>query len=147
MFQWIGMVEYIPCYSAPVEHWGFIPATRLASRIILIEQNIKKRTGPALCTLWVQPKDIRRHFKERQHVVFIESYPLKLMLGGMGHLLFPASGQILPRMWYSEDDMSPFLLWPLNTLCLRHSPQFFPAYSQRILRNNRRSIQYVFFTE
>jgi hypothetical protein len=51
MFQWIGMVEYIPCYRAPVEHWGFLPATRLASRIILFEQNIKKRTGPALCVL------------------------------------------------------------------------------------------------
>ncbi len=51
MFQWIGMVEYIPCYSGPAEHWGFLPATRLASRIILIEQNIKKRTGPALCVL------------------------------------------------------------------------------------------------
>jgi hypothetical protein len=45
------MVEYIPCYSAPAEYWGFLPATRLASRIILIEQNIKKRTGPALCVL------------------------------------------------------------------------------------------------
>jgi hypothetical protein len=30
---------------------GFLPATRLASRKILIEQNIKKRTGPALCVL------------------------------------------------------------------------------------------------
>jgi hypothetical protein len=45
------MVEYIPCYSAPAEHRGFLPATRLASRIILIEQNNKKRTGPALCVL------------------------------------------------------------------------------------------------
>jgi hypothetical protein len=44
------MVEYIPCYSAPALHWGLLPATRLASRIILIEQNIK-RTGPALCVL------------------------------------------------------------------------------------------------
>jgi hypothetical protein len=51
MFQWIGIVEYILCYSAPAEHWGFLPATRLASRIILLEQNIKKRTGPALCVL------------------------------------------------------------------------------------------------
>ncbi len=51
IFLWIGMVEYIPCYSAPAEHWGLLPATRLASREILIEQNIKKRTGPALCVL------------------------------------------------------------------------------------------------
>jgi hypothetical protein len=43
--------EYITCYSAPAEHWGFLPATRLASRIILVEPNIKKRTGPALCVL------------------------------------------------------------------------------------------------
>ncbi len=35
----------------PAEHWSLLPATRLASRIILIEQNIKKRTGPALCVL------------------------------------------------------------------------------------------------
>jgi hypothetical protein len=46
------MVEYIPSYSAPAEHWGLLPATRLASRIILIEQNIKKLTGPALWLLF-----------------------------------------------------------------------------------------------
>ncbi len=28
-----------------------LPATRLASRILLIKQNIKKRTGPAICVL------------------------------------------------------------------------------------------------
>jgi hypothetical protein len=51
IFQWIGMVEYIPCYGGPAEHWGPLPATRPASRKILIERNIKKRTGPALCVL------------------------------------------------------------------------------------------------
>ncbi len=51
IFQWRGMVEYIPCYSAPELHWDLLPATRLASMKILIEQNIKKRTGPALCVL------------------------------------------------------------------------------------------------
>jgi hypothetical protein len=51
IFQWIGMVEYIPCYSALAVHWGLLPGTRLAGRKILIEQNIKKRTGPALCVL------------------------------------------------------------------------------------------------
>jgi hypothetical protein len=45
------MVEYILCYGGPAEHWGPLPATRLASRKILIEQNIKKRTGPSLCVL------------------------------------------------------------------------------------------------
>jgi hypothetical protein len=30
---------------------GLLPATRLAIREILLEQNIKKRTGPALCLL------------------------------------------------------------------------------------------------
>ncbi len=51
------MVEYIPCCTAPAEHWCLLPASRLASRNILIEQNIKKRTGPALlCTLWSQPR-------------------------------------------------------------------------------------------
>ncbi len=43
------MVEYIPCFSAPELHWDLLPATRLASRNILIEQNIKKQTGTALC--------------------------------------------------------------------------------------------------
>jgi hypothetical protein len=51
VLQWIEMVEYIPCYSAPAVHWGLLPATRLASRKILVKQNIKKRTGPALCVL------------------------------------------------------------------------------------------------
>jgi hypothetical protein len=49
--QWIGMVEYIHCYSAPELLCGLLPATRLASREILTEQNIKKRTGPSLCLL------------------------------------------------------------------------------------------------
>ncbi len=44
-------MEYIPCYSGPAEHWGPLPATRLASRKILVEQNIKKRTGLSLCVL------------------------------------------------------------------------------------------------
>ncbi len=47
------MVEYILCYGSPAEHWGPLPAARLAGRKILIEQNIKKRTGPALCVLCV----------------------------------------------------------------------------------------------
>jgi hypothetical protein len=48
-FQLIGLMEYILCYSALAVHWGLLPVTRLASRKILIEQNIKRRTGPALC--------------------------------------------------------------------------------------------------
>jgi hypothetical protein len=51
IFQGIGILEYIPCYGGPAEHWGLLPATRLASSEILIEENIKKRTGPALCVL------------------------------------------------------------------------------------------------
>jgi hypothetical protein len=38
------MVEYILCYGGPAEHLGPLPATRLASRKILIEQNIKKHS-------------------------------------------------------------------------------------------------------
>jgi hypothetical protein len=34
------MVEYILCYGGPAEHRGPLPATRLASRKILIEQKI-----------------------------------------------------------------------------------------------------------
>jgi hypothetical protein len=48
IFQWIGMVEYILCYSAPAVHWGLLPVTRLANRKILIGKNIKIRIGPAL---------------------------------------------------------------------------------------------------
>jgi hypothetical protein len=48
------MVEYILCYGGPALHWGFLPATRLASRKVLNEKNIKKRTGPALCALCVE---------------------------------------------------------------------------------------------
>jgi hypothetical protein len=47
------MLEYILCYGGPAEHWGPLLATRLASRKILIQQNIKKRTGPSLCVLCV----------------------------------------------------------------------------------------------
>jgi hypothetical protein len=53
IFQRIGLVEYIPCYSAPAVHWGLLPATGLASRKILIEQNIKRRTGPELYSTYV----------------------------------------------------------------------------------------------
>jgi hypothetical protein len=59
MFQWIGTVVYIPCFSAPVVHWVSLPANRLASRKILIEQNIKKRTGPALCVLCGRDSQIK----------------------------------------------------------------------------------------
>jgi hypothetical protein len=45
------MLEYIPYYGGPAEHWGLLPAARLARREILLDQNIKKRTGPALCVL------------------------------------------------------------------------------------------------
>jgi hypothetical protein len=45
------MLEYIPCYDGPAEHWGLLPATRLTRREILIEQNIKKQTGSSLCVL------------------------------------------------------------------------------------------------
>jgi hypothetical protein len=38
-------MEYIPCYSAPAVHWGLLPVTRLASRKILNEQNIKGGQG------------------------------------------------------------------------------------------------------
>jgi hypothetical protein len=41
-------MEYIPSYCAPAVHWGLPPATRLVGRKILMEQNIKRLTGPAL---------------------------------------------------------------------------------------------------
>jgi hypothetical protein len=43
IFQWIGMVE--KCYGSPAEHWGPLPATRLASRKILIEQKKMLKSG------------------------------------------------------------------------------------------------------
>ncbi len=39
---------YIPCYPAPAVHWVSLPASRLAGRKILNQQNIKRQTGPAL---------------------------------------------------------------------------------------------------
>jgi hypothetical protein len=39
------MVVYIPSYGGPAEHWGSLPATRLASRKILIEQISKSGQG------------------------------------------------------------------------------------------------------
>ncbi len=48
IFHWTGMVEYVPCYTATVEHWGLLPASRLASRKILAELTIKIRSGSAL---------------------------------------------------------------------------------------------------
>jgi hypothetical protein len=74
IFQWIGILEYIPCYGGPAEHWGLLPATRLASREILIEENIKKRTGPALCVLCgpedreITVRGISKEFRHR-HIV------------------------------------------------------------------------------
>jgi hypothetical protein len=53
------MVEYILSYGGPAEYWSPLAATRLASRKILIEQNIKKRTGPALCVLCGNTKNGR----------------------------------------------------------------------------------------
>jgi hypothetical protein len=44
-------MEHIPRYYEPAVYWDLLPATRLASRKILIEQNIKRRTGPALHVL------------------------------------------------------------------------------------------------
>jgi hypothetical protein len=55
------MVEYIPCSSAPAKHWSLLPVTRLVSKKILIEQNIKisksgqgkhsvYSVGPSFCT-------------------------------------------------------------------------------------------------
>jgi hypothetical protein len=63
-----SMAEHILCYDGPAEHWGLLPATRLASREILIEQNIKKRTGPALCVLCGLLLCQRRNVQSVQHM-------------------------------------------------------------------------------
>jgi hypothetical protein len=43
-------MEHFACYSVLAVHWGILPVTRLASREILIEQNIKKADRvSALC--------------------------------------------------------------------------------------------------
>jgi hypothetical protein len=53
-----GLVWWIT-YPATV-HWGLLSATRLASRKVLYEQNIKKLTGPALCVLFgIQHRNIQ----------------------------------------------------------------------------------------
>ncbi len=74
IFQWIGMVEYILCYGGPAEHWGPLPATRLASRKILVEKNIKKRTGPALCVLCGGNLEILKEIQIQTVVDEIEAY-------------------------------------------------------------------------
>jgi hypothetical protein len=44
----VGLVEYIPCYSAPPVYCGLLPVIQLDSRKIPIEQNIEIHPGPAL---------------------------------------------------------------------------------------------------
>ncbi len=46
----VGMVEYIPCYSALSVHWSLLPVSRLTSREILTEQNIKNRASTQVHT-------------------------------------------------------------------------------------------------
>ncbi len=56
------MVEYIPSYGAPAVHWSLLPGTRLASRKILIEENIKSGQGQHsvyLASLGVLPKNVQ----------------------------------------------------------------------------------------
>jgi hypothetical protein len=43
-----GGVQDTPCTVAPAVHLGLPPVTRLTSSAMLIEQNIKIRSGPAL---------------------------------------------------------------------------------------------------
>ncbi len=45
IFQWIGMVEYIPCYSAPALRRGLLPATRLAAGKYLVNKISKSVPG------------------------------------------------------------------------------------------------------
>jgi hypothetical protein len=83
MFQWIGMVEYILCYGGPAEHWGPLPATRLASRKILIEQNIKEPTGPALCVLcgvYCKRVNSTRVYSERVYSKVVDTVLLSQVL-------------------------------------------------------------------
>ncbi len=47
-----GVHSLLICTRSTV-YWGLLPATRLAIRRILIQQNIKKRTGPAFWLLCV----------------------------------------------------------------------------------------------
>jgi hypothetical protein len=78
------MVEYIPCYGGPAEHWGLLPATRLASRKILIEQDIKSGQGQhsvysvpktTLCTdLARGQRTSLTNFDECIHIVQASSY-------------------------------------------------------------------------
>jgi hypothetical protein len=65
------MMEYIPCYSVPAVHWGLLPATRLTSGKILIRQNIKRQTGPALCVLSLLGIDASTEYTECCPVSFL----------------------------------------------------------------------------
>ncbi len=52
IFQWISLVEYIPCYSTQAVHSvSYLPVGYPRTKI-LIKQNIKRRTGPAPYVLY-----------------------------------------------------------------------------------------------
>ncbi len=56
LFQWIGLMEYIPCYGVPAVQWGLLPVTRLANRKYLLSKILKGRQGQhSMCLAsWVQ---------------------------------------------------------------------------------------------
>ncbi len=60
IFQQIGMLKYVLCYGGPAEHWDLLPASRLASKEILIEQNIKADRAITLCTLQLCTQNLSR---------------------------------------------------------------------------------------
>ncbi len=84
------MVEYIPCYSALELQQGLLPATRLASRKILIEQNIKKRTAPALCVLCGFWSD--QIVSQRIHIIHPTFHTLISWVGGGGGGVYRQGG-------------------------------------------------------
>jgi hypothetical protein len=61
-------MEYIPCCTASAEEGGLLPASRLASKNILIEKNIKKQTVPALCVYRSKRGGAHKHSGFKQTV-------------------------------------------------------------------------------
>jgi hypothetical protein len=99
------MVEYIPCYGGRAEHWGPLPATRLASRKILIEQNIKKPTEPALCVLCGQIFVSVPVEKRWKSVAQVGKFFLSLIQ--KSHFKQPGISDTLLMLLYFQDKYEP----------------------------------------
>ncbi len=107
------MVEYVPCYSAPGVRWSLLPATRLASRKMLIEQNIKRRTGPALYVFSLLGADL---------------FPFTITLPVVSRET-PLPSLILLLKWCQDKTNGEFLSFVLRASCFVLRSSFFLLFT------------------